>query len=401
MKKEVKHIPTPPKRDHTLFIVWLHELKNIFRDEGMAIFFLLVPLGYPLLYAFIYTNEVVRHVPVIAIDLSNSRLSREFLRKVDATPDVHIAAWANSIEEGKQWMRQQKGYGIIYIPTDFSKKLHQNEQVHVSLFCDMSSLLYYKALLTACTEVSLAMNKAIQIKELTETTSLHEAETNIPPIHYDGIALSNPQMGFASFLIPAVLILIIQQTLLLGVGLSRGTKNEQRKRPTATPLCTIAGLALAYLPVCIVTSSYMLLGVPRFFHLIQLASPLTLAVFVFPYLLACIFMAITVSAFIPKREICMLVFVFSSIPLLFLSGISWPSSSIPAFWKVFSWLFPSTFGINGFVSINSMGANLSDVSTEYFALWLQAICYFLTAWFIQQREFNAHKKDRPSESALT
>ena len=98
-----------------------------------------------------------------------------------------------------------------------------------------------------------------------------------------------------------------------------------------------------------------------------------------PYLLACIFMAMSVSTLVPNREAVMLMIVFTSVPLLFLSGISWPGSSVPTVWRVVSWLFPSTFGINGFVRINSLGASLSDVWVEYLALWILAIVYYLIA----------------------
>ena len=71
-----------------LFYIWKREFQTTFRDQGVLIFFILVPLGYPLLYSFIYDNEVVREVPAVVVDDSHSSLSREYLRKVDATPDA-------------------------------------------------------------------------------------------------------------------------------------------------------------------------------------------------------------------------------------------------------------------------------------------------------------------------
>ena len=73
-----------------LFYIWKREFQTTFRDQGVLIFFILVPLGYPLLYSFIYDNEVVREVPAVVVDDSHSSLSREYLRKVDATPDIQI-----------------------------------------------------------------------------------------------------------------------------------------------------------------------------------------------------------------------------------------------------------------------------------------------------------------------
>lgn len=87
-----------------------------------------------------------------------------------------------------------------------------------------------------------------------------------------------------------------------------------------------------------------------------------------------------------RRETCILLIVFTSVPLLFISGISWPGASVPEFWRYVSWLFPSTFGINGFVKINNMGARLIDVRPEWDALWAQAIVYFLAACLVYRHD---------------
>ena len=68
---------------------------------------------------------------------------------------------------------------------------------------------------------------------------------------------------------------------------------------------------------------------------------------------------------------------------MFISGaVSWPQASIPGFWQCVSWLFPSTFGIRGYVRINEMGGTLADVLPEYHILWLQALVYFIVACLV-------------------
>ena len=123
-----------------MFYVWKQEFRAVFRDQGVLIFFILVPLAYPLVYAFIYTNEVVRDVPAVVVDDSRSSLSREYLRKVDATPDVHIVAYCSDMEEAKLVMKERDAYGLIYIPSDFSSNIARGQQTQVSLYCDMSGL---------------------------------------------------------------------------------------------------------------------------------------------------------------------------------------------------------------------------------------------------------------------
>lgn len=369
-----------------IFYIWQQELKTIFRDQGILIFFLLVPLGYPLLYAYIYTSETVREVPIVVVDMNHSELSKEFIRRVDGAPDVKVKSHSSNLGEAKRLVEEQHAYGILYIPSSFQKDIDKGNQTYVSIFCNMSGMLYYKAILTTTTNVSLDMNQQIKIKKLGYSTTRQE-EINGKPLLYKDIPLFNPSTGFASFLIPAVLILIIQQTLLLGIGLSAGTDRERNTylnlnnvfRHRNGMFRIVGGKTLAFLTVYAVMVPYVLGAVPRIFHLVQAGTIQTLAAFIFPYLLACIFLAMTCTVAFKHRENCILFFVFTSVPLLFISGVSWPGAAIPEFWKYVSWLFPSTFGINGYIRINTMGATLEDVSFEYRGLWIQTGIYFITA----------------------
>jgi len=382
-----------------LFYIWRKELGNVLKDQGVLIFFFLVPLAYPILYAFIYTNETVREVPVVAVDRSHSTLSRKFLRDTDASPDIHIVAYCADLEEAKDIMRKKGAYGTIYIPEHFSNDIAEGIQTSIQIYCDMSGLLYYKAMLSTCTDVSLKMNKQIKISRLGNTTNRQD-EVSTQPILYENVALFNPQNGFASFLIPAVLILIIQQTLLLGIGLSAGTARENNRFKDLVPLNKryhgtlriVLGKSLVYFMIYLLMGTYILCAVPKMFNLVQIAQANVLFTFIIPYLSACIFFAMTASIAIRNRETCMLIFVFTSLPLLFISGISWPGAAIPSFWRYFSWLFPSTFGINGFVRINSMGATLPEVLFEYRALWLQTGIYFLTTCWVYRHQILLSRK---------
>lgn len=392
---------------NSVFYICQKELKAVFKDQGVLIFFLLVPLAYPLLYAFIYTGEVVREVPAAVVDMNKSTLSREFIRKVDATPDVKIQSHCADMEEAKLLLKESKVYGVIYIPESFSSDITKGIQTQVTLYCDMSGMLYYKAILTASTEVSLKMNKAIKAKRAGNTTNRQD-EISATPITYEAVNLFNPQAGYASFLLPAVLILIIQQTLLLGVGLSAGTARENNRFRDLVPLSRqyqgtlriVLGKSSAYFIIYAIVSAYILCVVPKIFSLVQIAQAGTLAAFILPYVLSCIFFAMTCSIFIHHREACMMIYVFTSVPLLFISGVSWPGSAIPEFWRVISWLFPSTFGTNGYIAINSMGATLDQVLPEFRALWIQTGVYFLTTCIVYRRQImlsRSHAMERLKE----
>lgn len=373
-----------------IFQIWYRELGNIMRDKGIMIFILFVPLVYPLLYSYVYTNEVVREVPVAVVDESASALSREILRRMDASPDMKVEARCTNMDEARELLRRHRVYGIVRIPSSLTRDLARGT---IGLYCDMSSMLYYKALLVTATNVSLEVNKDIKVGHYVTGTTDRQDEVSKMPIEYDYVPLYNPQSGFAAFLIPPVLMLIIQQTLLLGIGMSAGNSRE-RHRGSAIPLHPwyknpvhiVIGKALPYFMLYIVLALYMFTVVTDMFTLPRLGHYATFVAFVIPYLLACIFLAMTLSAFIYRREDSILLLVFLSVPMLFLSGLSWPAAAMPSFWRYVSYLFPSTFGMNGYVRISAMGASLSDISTEYMALWIQAGVYFLLAcWFYRRQ----------------
>lgn len=373
------------------------ELRKTVSDVGVLVFFIVVPLLYPLLYAYLYGRETVREVPVVAVDDCRSTTSREFLRKCDATPDLKIVSYCADMEEARNVIHNHKAYGIIQVPRELDKTLADGHQATINLYCDMSGLLYYKAMLSGCTMVSLDMNRDIQMVRLGGMSD-HEKEVMTMPIENEYVTMFNPANGFQAFLIPAVLILVLQQTLVLGVAMMAGTEHERRRKGDLilgheydNPISVLGGKGLAYLLVYGFTATYVLCLVPWFFHMPQLWQLPTLVAFIIPFLLASIFFAISISFFVRDRESCFLLFVFVSVPLIFMSGISWPTSNMPTFWRLLAQIFPSTHAVNGFARISTAGALLQDVRYESIALWIQTAVYFMTSLFIYERLYRSDK----------
>ena len=373
--------------------VWVYEMKCALFDEGVIVFFIIVPFLYPLLYAYLYNNESVREVPTVVVDNSHSQLSREFVRRVDATGDVDIVSYCQDMEEAKEMIHQREAYGLIYIPKDFAKDVAEHRQTTVELYSDMSGILYYKAVFSSCTEVSLEMNKEIKATLIPGATEQQISAFQYP-IEYQYVPMFNTQSGFCTFIIPAVLMLIIQQTMVLGVGMMAGEEREKVRKHIAEPHIigknpseVLFGKSTVIFTIYIIVAVYLVCIVPMLFNLVHIWRWQTLLAFMVPFIAACVFFSISLSSIAHDRESFIIMFVFLSIPLLFASGISWPSSNIPIFWKGFSWLFPSTFGINGYVRITEMGATLEDVQYELNALWIQTFVYGAISYLVYKRTY--------------
>ena len=379
--------------------IWADEMRNVVRDEGMLIFFILVPLLYPLLYSWIYNNEVVREVPVVVVDDSHTAMSREFARRCDASPDVRVLCYANDMDEARSLLSRQVVKGIYYLPVDFATRLGRMEQTAVSVYCDMSLMLTYKAVYQAAMAVSLEMNGRLQAQLAGNTTARQDLVT-VSPLAVTPVPVFNPAGGYGSFILPGVLMLILQQTLVLGIGLSAGTARETNRYQDLIPFSRsyqgifriVFGKSLCYFMIYAVLAAYLALVVPRLFGFVVLAEPSALLAIMLPYVLACIFFGMVMSCIVRYRENVMLLVVFVSVPLLFLSGVSWPQSNLPWFWESISWLFPSTFGIRAYIRVNTMGAALPEVATEYRALWAQAAAYFILACGVYRYQINLSRR---------
>ena len=386
--------------------VWRQEMRQVLKDEGVIIFFLVVPLVYPLLYSWIYNNETIHEVPVVVVDNCHTSLSRKFIRMCDASPDVRVAYYAQDMEEAKSLVSRQLVKGIYYIPSDFDLNVNRMEQATVEVYCDMSLMLTYKDIFQTAQFVTMQMGAELKTKLAGKYTSNEEAIA-AKPLDFAEVAIFNPSGGYGSFVLPAVLVLILQQTLVLGIGLSAGTAREENRYGMLIPIDrryhtvsrVILGKFMCYFMIFAVMGAWLVAGVPRLFHFPQLASWQNLVVIMLPYLLACIFFGMSVSCIVKYRENVMLIMVFVSVPLLFLTGVSWPQSNIPGAWQGVSWLFPSTFGVRAYVRLNSMGASLSDVINEYRILWIQAGAYFLFTCAVYR--FQLHKAHQEVRKRLS
>ena len=384
--------------------IWREELKQVFRDEGVLIFCVIVPLVYPLLYSWIYNNEVVHEVPVVVVDQSHSQLSRQFVRMCDASPDVKVISYADDLDEAQMLVSRQVVKGVYLIPSDFATNINRGQQGVVSVYCDMALILTYKAIFQTAMSVSQLMGAEVQKKLLGNYTAREDLIAT-SPLAFEDVPIFNPVGGYGSSILPGVLMLILQQTLVLGIGLAAGTARERSRYSDLVPIhrCyngiyrIVCGKAMCYLMIYIVMSAYLTLIVPRIFSFPALIHWQDLVALLTPYVLACIFFGMTVSCLVHYRENVMLLMVFISVPLLFMSGISWPQSNIPGYWQGVSWLFPSTFGVRAFVRLNSMGGTLGDVLPEIRYMWIQAAAYFGTACLVygaQVRLTRRHAEER-------
>ena len=208
--------------------IFRQELLQVVKDEGVLMFLAVVPLGYPLIYSWIYNNESLHETPVVVVDQSHSALSRQFIHDCNASPDVSIMFYAEDLDEARSLVSRQLVKGIYLIPSDFAERVNRGEQATVSVYCDMSLMLAYKAVYQTAMVEAGRLGAGMNIKKAGNYTK-HEDAITAQPLAVEDVAMYNPSGGYGSCVLPAVLMLILQQALALGIGMAAGTARERHR----------------------------------------------------------------------------------------------------------------------------------------------------------------------------
>ena len=402
------------KLKHSRLFLWCiqvlkvcgRELMLVFRDQGVVIFFLVLNALYPVLYALIYNPEVVRDERVVVVDDNRTAMSRDLVRRMDATQEVAIAGYAANMQEAQEAMHRKACYGILYIPRDFAQSVGRGEQGNVSLYCDMSVMMRYKAMFTALTGVTQAMGGERLAAVVEPVISMSGAV-----VENRQVPVGNPAMGIASAVLLFILPLVLQQSMILGIAMLHGGSIERRRRNggrdplavEASPGATIVGKMMCHQIIYVIPVIYVLHYVPLMFGFPQYGNLLHIICLAVPFIVGVSFMGQTLSAVVNERESVFLLFVFSSVVFVFLVGVSWPRYLMSRLWYVVGDCVPSTWMANGYVLMQTNGATLYQVQHPYWMLWLQLPVMFILAYvverFINRRRYRswiAASEDNPN-----
>ena len=361
-----------------------NEFRTIFTDGGVMLVLIFALLIYATVYSLAYGSQVLRNVPIGVVDQSCTHASRTLIETFNAGPNTYVAYEPSDMEEAKELFYDRKIYGVVYIPADYEKNLLGGLQANVAVYCDASYFLMYRQVFQELVTTIGQTGAMVEFQRLiAKGANIPQAQAVTQPVIYQSHNLFNPDLGYGTFVMPAIIIVIIQQTMLIGIGMIGGTWREhglyRKLRPAGrgrmSTLPIVMGRATVYAAIYAVTCAYVLGVHYRLFHFPMNGSAGAVAVIMALYVAACIAMGIAVSTLFRYRENSLLLLLWTSIPILMLSGASLPREAIPDWLYAFGQIFPSSHGVQGFIRVQSMGANLEEVMPEVRNLWILTLIY--------------------------
>jgi len=301
------------------------EWRVIFKDRGAILILLIAVWAYPLVYSIAYQNNVIRNIPMAVVDNDHSSLSRQLVRMIGATQEVEVNLETGNFNEAEQQFWDGESKGIIHIPIDFEKKVLRGEQAHVGLYCDASYFLIYKESLSGSLRASGTLSAGIEIKRLMASGStLEMAKMQRDPLTLKTYTLFNPAGSYGSYVMPGLILVILQQTLLVGIGMIGAGKKERQKmlassknHEVSSIFYTLTGRSLAYFILYSLNLIFTLIVLAHWFNFPDKGSLIDIGLLTIPFLFSVIFMGLTVSLLLTRREHSIMMLVFLSPVVLF------------------------------------------------------------------------------------
>jgi ABC-2 type transport system permease protein len=358
----------------------LRTLHTIGHDKGMVALLGLASVLYSLFYPTPYLHQLLRDVPVVVVDRDHTSMSRTFARWLDASEGVSVVGRSADLETAQAAVRGGKVGGVVLIPEDFERHVLRREPSPVTAYVDGSFLLVRSTVTSTVNTVAATFGATITHRR--------------PPLSLASWPLFNPLGAYATFLVPAVLILVLQQTLLIGMGTLRVA---QRYSPVSDPgpvWATLGGVVVALLLLYLIQATLMYVVAFRWYGLPFRAELPVAAVFLLPFITATIFLGLSIGELFERPESSTIALALTSVPALFLSGISFPVENQAAWVRAIALALPTTWGIKGFVQIGEMGATLGEAWKSWGALWLQTLIYGLVAAYLMSRQRRTQNEAR-------
>ncbi len=328
----------------------------ILGDRAAALLLLLAPILYAGLYPSAYTGEAVVQAPVVLVDLDRSGASRGLIARVGGVQQAQIVGSLTSPAEARQWLADGRAVAALIIPAGFGVRIGQGQECTVLLTGHGAHLLRAS---TALTGIGAALEQSG--REAAREQSRAAGPPAPPALALVPRPLFNTREGYGAAVFPGVAFVIVHQCLLMGLALLAGTAREQLGRPLQPSLGELAGIAMAATGIGLLSVGWFAGMVFWFNDYPRAAAPiLDVAAGALLFVAATVAAALALASLFRTRERPLQLWLATSLPLFFLTGLSWPVEATPAPLRLLARVFPTTAGVEIMVGLNQMGGRLGD-----------------------------------------
>jgi ABC-2 type transport system permease protein len=376
--------PAPEAEPEAAFVpsrgvggAFVGEWRRVLAIRGAFMLLVVGPLVYGLYYPQPYLNQILRKIPIAVVDNDLSELSRNIVQTLDASGAVRVAVQAATLAEGREALDRGDAFAVVEIPPWTERDVLKGTTVHVPIFADATYLFIFRSMSNGIAVAIDTLSSELAGRGARTDGSLVKAAlASASPAEILLQPIFNPVGGYASYIVPAAFVLILQQMLLIGASMLTVVALPQI---AGGVFANVLGRGIAHLTIYLPALALYFIVLPRFYGFSTLGHPVQLFALASLFTLATSFMGQAAGAWFRHPETPTLIFLGTSLPQLFVTGFSWPREAIPTPVPAAGYIFPSDFAIDGIVRIGQLGASLGEVVHDWRGLWCLTIVYFALA----------------------
>jgi ABC-2 type transport system permease protein len=340
------------------------EWRRVLATRGAFILLVLAPLIYGIYYPQPYLTQILRKVPIV--------------QTLDASGAASVAVRTSTLGEAQAAINRGEVFAAVRIPPGTERDVLKGANVHNPIYADATYLFIFRttangiatAIATHSSELAAGGARTDSSLVKAKLAAVNPADILLQPIY-------NPVGGYASYIVPAAFVLILQQLLVIGSAML--TCVTLAEPSFGNPFAQVLGRGIAHLVIFLPALVLCFFVLPRVYGFSTLGHPLQLIALGAVFALSTSFLGQAVGAWFEHPDTPTLIFLGTSLPQFFLAGFSWPREAIPEFVQTVSNVFPADLAIDGIVRLNQMGASLWEVARDWQGLWRLAVIYFLLA----------------------
>lgn len=352
------------------------EWRRVLGTRGAFALLFLAPLIYGIYYPQPYLNQILRKLPIAVVDNDLSDLSRQIVETLDASGALRVVVRARTLAEARAAIDRGRAFAAVDIPPGTERDVLKGNTAHIPIYADATYLFVFRSTASGVATAIGTLTSNLVSRGARSDGSLVKAKlASMSPADVLLQPIFNPVGGYASYVVPAAFILILQQTLLIGSAMLTGGAVAKGGGAFAGVL----GRGFAHMTIYLPAVALYLIVLPHVYGFSTLGHLPQLFALAALFLLATSFMGQAVGAWFTRPENATILLLATSLPQFFMAGFAWPREAIPEMAQAFGRLFPADTAIDGLVRINQLGANIWEVAHDWLGLWCLAIGYFVLA----------------------
>ena len=352
------------------------EWRRVLGTRSAFTLLFLAPLIYGIYYPQPYLNQILRKLPIAVVDNDLSDLSRQIVETLDASGALSVAVRTRTLVEARSAIDRGTAFAAVEIPPDAERDMLKGLTVHIPIYADATYLFMFRSTASGVATAIGTLTSELVSRGARSDGSLVKAKlANSSPADVLLQPIFNPVGGYASYVVPAAFVLILQQTLLIGAAMLTGTALAKGGGAFAS----VFGRGIAHLSIYLPAVALYLIVLPRIYGFSTLGHLPELFAIATVFLLATSFMGQAVGAWFTRPENATILLLATSLPQFFMAGFAWPREAIPEAALAFGRIFPADSAIDGLVRINQLGAGIWEVAHDWLGLWCLALIYFALA----------------------